>query len=137
MLVKSEQKRKITVLLDTINKLRQRVRTTNDEITKEENHLHDIINDIRQQLDNLHKKKRAYRFVHKATCRTIFIIEPIFIFYNTLFLHINCTVSSSFVFSSCYTSKKREDIAQMVRDEIKGKMIKYYLLQNIFRCIIN
>ena len=63
VLVKSEQKRKITVLLDTINKLRQRVRTTNDEITKEENHLHDIINDIRQQLDNLYKKKRAYRCV--------------------------------------------------------------------------
>ena len=61
VLVKSEQKRKITVLQDTINKLRQRVRTTNDEITKEENHLHDIINDIRRQLENLYKKKRAYR----------------------------------------------------------------------------
>ena len=63
VLVKSEQKRKITVLQDTINKLRQRVRTTNDEITKEENHLHDIINDIRRQLENLYKKKRAYRYV--------------------------------------------------------------------------
>ena len=62
VLVKSEQKRKITVLQDTINKLRQRVRTTNDEITKEENHLHDIINDIRRQLENLYKKKRAYRY---------------------------------------------------------------------------
>ena len=62
VLVKSEQKRKITVLQDTINKLRQRVRTTNDEITKEENHLHDIINDIRQQLENLYRKKRAYRY---------------------------------------------------------------------------
>ena len=62
VLVKSEQKRKITVLQDTINKLRQRVRTTNDEITKEENHLHDIISDIRQQLENLYKKKRAYRY---------------------------------------------------------------------------
>ena len=61
VLVKSEQKRKITVLQDTINKLRQRVRSTNDEITKEENHLHDIINDIRHQLENLYKKKRAYR----------------------------------------------------------------------------
>ena len=63
VLVKSEQKRKITVLQDSINKLRQRVRTTNDEITKEENHLHDIIHDIRQQLENLYKKKRAYRYV--------------------------------------------------------------------------
>ena len=43
VLVKSEQKRKITVLQDTINKLRRKVRATNDQIAKEESSLHDNI----------------------------------------------------------------------------------------------
>ena len=43
VLVKSEQKRKITVLQDTINKLRRKVRATNDQIAKEESSLHDSI----------------------------------------------------------------------------------------------
>ena len=74
VLVKSEQKRKITVLQDTINKLRQKVRTQNDEITKEENHLHDIINDIRHQLENLYKKKRAYRYYFSLSFHFISIL---------------------------------------------------------------
>ena len=47
VLVKSEQKRKIPSLQDTINKLRQRVGGTNTKISKEEMRLNDIISDIR------------------------------------------------------------------------------------------
>lgn len=47
VLVKSEQKRKITSLQDTINKLRQRVGGTNNKISKEETRLNDIISNIR------------------------------------------------------------------------------------------
>ena len=60
VLVKSEQKRKITILQDTINKLRQRVSSTNSKISKEELRLHEMITNIRQQLDNLLVKKAAY-----------------------------------------------------------------------------
>ena len=60
VLVKSEQKRKITVLQDTINKLRRKVRTTNAHITKEESALHENIANIKQQLEKLYTKKRAY-----------------------------------------------------------------------------
>ena len=47
VLVKSEQKRKITSLQDTINKLRQKVGGTNSKISKEETRLNDIISNIR------------------------------------------------------------------------------------------
>ena len=47
VLVKSEQKRKITSLQDTINKLRQKVGGTNSKISKEETLLNDIISNIR------------------------------------------------------------------------------------------
>ena len=62
VLVKSEQKRKITVLHDSINKLRRKVRLTNSQITKEESALHDNIATIREQLEKLFKKKKAYRY---------------------------------------------------------------------------
>lgn len=60
VLVKSEQKRKITILQDTINKLRLKVAMVNNKIAKDETKLHDIIGSIRQQLDNLMTKKMAY-----------------------------------------------------------------------------
>ena len=60
VLVKSEQKRKITILQDTINKLRRKVRSSNAHIAKEEGNLHENILNIRQQLDKLYNKKRAY-----------------------------------------------------------------------------
>ncbi len=47
VLVKSEQKRKITILQDTINKLRRKVRKTNAHISREEASLHENINNIR------------------------------------------------------------------------------------------
>ena len=49
VLVKSEQKRKITIFQDTINKLRRKVRSTNAHIAKEEANLHENIQNIRQQ----------------------------------------------------------------------------------------
>lgn len=60
VLVKSEQKRKITIFQDTINKLRRKVRSTNFHITKEESALHENISTIRQQLEKLYNKKKAY-----------------------------------------------------------------------------
>lgn len=60
VLVKSEQKRKITVLQDSINKLRRRVRSTNSYIVREETSLHETTNSIRGQLESLYNKKRAY-----------------------------------------------------------------------------
>ena len=47
VLVKSEQKRKITILQDSINKLRRKVRSTNSHIAKEESALHENIANIR------------------------------------------------------------------------------------------
>ncbi len=47
VLVKSEQKRKITILQDTINKLRRKVRSNNALISREEASLHETINCIR------------------------------------------------------------------------------------------
>ena len=85
VLVKSEQKRKITVLHDSINKLRRKVRLTNSQIAKEEAALHENIASIREQLEKLFKKKKAY---------------------------------------SVYTSKKKADIAAMVRDEIQKDIEK-------------
>jgi dynein regulatory complex protein 1 len=60
VLVKSEQKRKITIQQDTINKLRRKVRSTNSHISREETSLHESIASIRQQLEKLYNKKRAY-----------------------------------------------------------------------------
>ena len=47
VLVKSEQKRKITIFQDSINKLRRKVRSTNSHIAKEESALHENIANIR------------------------------------------------------------------------------------------
>ena len=59
VLVKSDQKRKITSLQDTINKLRMKVNESHKNVAKEESNLHTSIADTRKQLQKLDELRKS------------------------------------------------------------------------------
>jgi hypothetical protein len=68
VLVKSEQKRKITIFQDSINKLRRKVRSTNSHIAKEESALHENIANIRSSSSHVFTNPESTKcdfFPHK------------------------------------------------------------------------
>ena len=65
VLVKSEQKRKITIFQDSINKLRRKVRSTNSHIAKEESALHENIANIRSSSSHVFTIPESTNFFTK------------------------------------------------------------------------
>ncbi len=60
VLVKSEQKRKITTLQDTINKLRQKAAQALKDINKEESNLHSAIAEVHRKLRKLSDLEKSH-----------------------------------------------------------------------------
>ena len=71
VLVKSEQKRKITSLHDTINKLRTKVDDSHKNVAKEECQLHAGIADIRKQLHKLEEQRKSSAAQYESKKRQI------------------------------------------------------------------
>ena len=59
-IIKSEQKRKITVLQDTANKLKSKVKDTEKGIEKEKSQLHDQVKQIKKQIRELEEKQKKF-----------------------------------------------------------------------------
>ena len=76
VLVKSEQKRKITSLQDGINKLRQKVHQANKNVSKEEAHLHAAVDDIGNKIQKLDElKKNHAKFARKKKEDILYMVR--------------------------------------------------------------